>query len=233
MASNMASRRFKKANRRKAVVAERRKAEASDATLPAVIRRAVAGPILHCRMHDTLFETGMGTLIVVRGAPGETVLCTFLLDAYCLGIKDIIIRAATMAKVEIFLEGLEIEAPLKPVAPAYARKLVRDLAAWAQSIGFQPHRDFTVAERILGDVDVASCGETFTFGRDGKPFYVAGPDEPPALVHQRMQRLSERVGSGGFDYMLPVDDEDLVSEMAGQLVDAQPSLAQDPAPRSE
>ena len=219
MASNMALRRFKKANRRKAVVAERRKVEASLATLPSVIHRAAAGAIQHCRLQETLFETGMGTLVVVRGAPGETVLCTFLLDAYCLGIKDVIVRPATLAQIETLLEGLEIEVPLQPVAPAYARKLLHDLAAWAQSLGFAPHRDFAIAERILGDVDVASCHDTFTFGCDGKPFYIAGPYDSPALVHQRMQRLSERVGSGRFDYILPVDDESVASEMAGRLVD--------------
>ena len=76
MTSNMALRRFKKANRRKAVVADRRRAEASEATLPGAIRRAAAGPIHYCRMHETLFETGMGTLIVVRGASSRNVHST-------------------------------------------------------------------------------------------------------------------------------------------------------------
>ncbi len=233
MASNMALRRFKKANRRKTVVAQRRRAEASEAALPGLVRRAAAGPIQHCRLPETLFETGMGTLAVVRGAPGETVLCSFLLDTYCLGIKDVFVRPAAMDQIETLLERLEIQALLKPVAPAHARKLLRDLAAWSESIGFSPHRDFAAAECIFGDVDVTSCDDTFTFGMDGKPCYVAGPYDSPSLVHRRMQRLSQRVGSGRFDYILPVDDESVVSEMAGRLVDREPAPVRRSAPHTD
>jgi hypothetical protein len=35
----------------------------------------------------------------------------------------------------------------------YARKLLRGLAAWSQSIGFAPHRDFAAVEPIFGDVN--------------------------------------------------------------------------------
>jgi hypothetical protein len=37
--------------------------------------------------------------------------------------------------------------PLVSAGPSYASKLLRDLAAWSQSIGFAPHRDSAAAQR--------------------------------------------------------------------------------------
>jgi hypothetical protein len=37
--------------------------------------------------------------------------------------------------------------PLVSAGPSYARKLLRDLAAWSQSIGFAPHRDSAAVQR--------------------------------------------------------------------------------------
>jgi hypothetical protein len=34
------------------------------------------------------------------------------------------------------------------VEPSMARKLLRDVVAWSRSIGFAPHRDFAVVERL-------------------------------------------------------------------------------------
>ena len=49
---------------------------------------------------------------------------------------------------------------------------------------------------------------TFTFGRDGKPLYLAGPLDAPAVVERRLAQLTERLGPDGFEF---VDDEELVA----------------------
>lgn len=207
MAANIAQRRSRKAARRKAVVAEKRKAEAMDTSVAARIRHAVAGPIDHCKLHADLFESGMGVLTMVRGAPGETLLCAFWLDVYCLGIKDIQVRPVTMSEAALFLGMLNEAAPLKEVDPACARKLLRDLAAWAEPIGFSPPRDFAAAERIFGDANPDTCDDVFTFGRNGKPCYVPGPSESSAERLRRVEQLRQRLGEGGFDILIE-DDED-------------------------
>src|SRR6202030_3009628 len=52
MATNIAARRAAKASRRKAVVAEKRRAEALETTLPARVRRAADLPIQHCLLSN-------------------------------------------------------------------------------------------------------------------------------------------------------------------------------------
>src|SRR6266702_2912885 len=93
MASNMAAKRAAKANGRKAIVAEKRKAEMFTDTLAERVRRAARAPIRHCLLTDRLFEHGIGTLILTRGAtPEYLTMGMFLVDVFCLGIKDAALR---------------------------------------------------------------------------------------------------------------------------------------------
>jgi hypothetical protein len=202
MTSNIASRRFKKAVRRKAQVAEKRRLEKVEGTLPAQVRRALAAPIRHCLLQDSLFEEGIGALVVTRGAStNQLELGTFLLDAYCLGIKDVMYRSIEAEEFAYYLDISAAGSPLRPVDPAYARKLLRDLAAWAKTIGFAPHPDFSAVELMLGDVNAEASDATFRFGRDGRPCYMPGPSESPSLIRSRLGQLQQRFGAEGFDFL--------------------------------
>ena len=59
-------------------------------------------------------------------------------------------------------------------------------------------------ERIQG-IDVLGT-ETFPFGRDGKPFYVSGPNDSPTRIRRILDTLVKCVGEGGFDYLVHVDE---------------------------
>lgn len=182
MATNMALKRAAKANRRKAVLAEKRKSELLAATLPEQVRRAADSPIQHCLLSEGSFECGMGTLVLARGLASEHLKAgVFLLDLFCLGIKDVMFRSMTGEELEEFVEVMGATAPLEPIEPSHARKLLRDLAIWAQAIGFAPARNFAVVERLFGDVSAEACDATFQFGREGKPLYIQGPSEEPAF----------------------------------------------------
>jgi len=199
MAINMALKRAKKAQRRKQLVAEKRVAEAIDAGLGGQIRRAAGAPIQHCLLSQALFDAGMGTLLLARGlTPFDFALGTFLLDPYCLGIKDIMFRVVDEDELEMYVETMGAASPFIFVEPSYARKLLRDLAAWARSIGFPPHRDFAAVEQLFGNVSADVCDEVFRFGRDGKPVYMPGPSEPSSLIRSRVEQLRKRFGDDGF-----------------------------------
>lgn len=204
MATNIALKRAKKAHRRKQVLADRRAVEAVDASFAGRMRRAAGPPIQHCLLTESLFEGGIGTLVLARGpTPHHVALGTFLLDAFCLGIKDVMFRSVDAEEFAAFVETMGAAAPLAPVDPSYARKLLRDLAAWSQSIGFAPHRDFTVLEQMFGDVDAGACNVAFRFGRDGKPCYLPGPTESSTLIRRRVEQLRKVFGDDGFDTNFP------------------------------
>jgi hypothetical protein len=198
--TNMALKRARKAQKRKQVVAQKRRAEALEAGLPARVLRAANAPIQHCFLSESLFELGMGTLVLARGATRIHVeFSSFLLDTFCLGIKDVMFESVDGEVFEDYMEATEAESPMVDVDPACARKLLRDLAAWSQSIGFAPHRDFAAVERMFGDVSADASEAVFRFGHDGKPVYIPGPTDTAPLIQRRIAQLRKVPGDDGFE----------------------------------
>jgi hypothetical protein len=201
MAVNMAAKRARKAQRRKQVVAEKRRIEALDAGLPARVLRAAQAPIQHCLLSADLFELGIGTMILARGVTRHHLAVgIFLLDVFCLGIKDTMFKSLESDELELYLEATNLGSPPVSLQPSDAHKLLRDLAAWSQSIGFAPHRDFNTIERIFGDVSADASEADFPFGRDGKPVYIPGPFENATIVRRRIAQLQKHLGEDGFEF---------------------------------
>ena len=201
MATNMALKRARKAQRRKQVVAQKRRAEVLEASLPARVLRAAQAPIQHCFLTESVFDIGMGTLILARGATRHHLaLSSFLVDVFCLGIKDVMFESVESEVFEMFMEATDAGSPLVPVDPSDACKLLRDLAAWSQSIGFAPHRDFAAVERIFGDTSADASDAVFQFGSDGKPVYIPGPNDTAPLIQRRIEQLRKYLGDDGFGF---------------------------------
>ena len=199
MAINIAVKRGRKVQRRKQMVAQKRRLEKIEASLPAQVLRAAELPIQRCLLTRSLFETGIGTLIVARGVTRHHVrAASFLLDVFCLGIKDVMFRSFEEDELEIYLEMADAESSMREVDPAQARKLLGDLAAWSQSIGFPPHSDFTAVERIFGEVSADAGEAEFRFGRDDKPLYIPGPYDSDLVIRRRVEQLRKLLGEGGF-----------------------------------
>jgi hypothetical protein len=138
-------------------------------------------------------------LVVARGAtPYQLAFSSFLIDVFCLGIKDVMFKSMDSEEFEIYVEAMSLAAPMVPVDPADARKLLRDLAAWSQSIGFAPDRDFAAVERIFGDVSADASNAAYRFGRDGKPVYIPGPQDSVTVIRQRIAHLQKQLGEDGF-----------------------------------
>ena len=201
MATNIALKRARKAQRRKQVVAEKRRAEALDASLSARVLRAAGMPIQHCFLTESLFDIGMGNLVVARGAtPHHLAFSSFLIDVFCLGIKDVTFESMEGEVFDLYLDVMDAASPMAPADPSYARKLLCDLAAWSRSIGFAPHRDFAAVEPVFGDVNANASGAVFRFGRDGRPVYIPGPNDAASVVQRRIEHLKRHLGDDGFSF---------------------------------
>ncbi|MBI5015420.1 MAG: hypothetical protein HZB55_08000 [Deltaproteobacteria bacterium] len=65
---------------------------------------------------------GIGTVLVSRRLPdGDIAYAGFLVDPWCLGVKDALLRVCSEARYEDFAEHLLIEESLEEVEPAYAK----------------------------------------------------------------------------------------------------------------
>ena len=211
MSKRHQQKRAAKAAQRKKQLAERRKTALAvpQMSLAAQVRRIAVAPIHTCLISEPLFDDGMGYLVLARkAADGRMAVITFLVDVYCVGVKDVILRVDSAREIDRFLEALGDAQPMVATEPARARKLLRDLVAWSRSIGLAPPPDYAVAEPLFGDVPADACDESFSFGKDGKPLLIPGPSDTPARIRKRVEALRRTVGDDGFDYILEVGSED-------------------------
>jgi hypothetical protein len=140
---------------------------------------------------------GLIALLVARNYRyGRVLVCGYLVDAYCLGVKNTL-GPETMDDPGLrrFIRqyfssyhGDPIEAPIE-----LARDLVFGSVQYARDLGFEPHHDFAATAGHLGSW---TGPNTITFGKDGKPLYVFGPYDDPRSVIRTLERT---VGHGNFD----------------------------------
>ena len=170
-------------------------------------------PIHETLISDSLFEVGMGTGSFTRLLPdGEIALSSFLLDVFCLGVKDAHHAFVSREEYHDFKARAEETHHLVEIAPECLLKLILDAVDYARSLGFSPHKDYRKAKKIFGSIQAYDCDETFEFGQDGKPFYIPGPNDTPAKIATIQAQLERSVGADGFNFMFPLDEEDLYSE---------------------
>lgn len=180
---------------------------------------ASRAPVYQCYVVDEIFgdDQGIGQVVVSRLSGNQVAAGVFLVDAYCLGVKDAFAFLRSREDFEDkLLASIGQAMRLRKVEPAYAKKLVLDAIAYARSIGFEPHPDYKLASKILRDIDETASDAEFTFGKDGKPFFIAGPNDSPARCKQVIGALERKLGPDGFHYLMPispfetvfVDDDD-------------------------
>ncbi len=209
--------RQKKLERRAAKRKEKRHnlVRAHSAGLPGQLAAANRFPVRDCWIGDSLKTQGIGWVLISREMPnGQVAVATFLVDRYCLGVKDVWAEVLhRTAYEEKYLRRRSRELPAHDVSPAEARKFVESAVAYARGLGLSPHADYQKAMILFGDIDPAQSDAQFEFGKDGKPFFISGPHDTPERCRQIMAILMNKLGPGGFHYLMevggPGPDDDL------------------------
>ncbi len=158
-------------------------------------------PIHQCIASVSIFAGGMGTVIFSRRAPnGDIVTGMFLLDTFCLGVKSAFARFLLPHEYDEMVSQARQNELFQAVEPSYARKLIEEAVAYAATLGFKPDPDYQTAKDIFGDVNASECTEVFTFGKDGKPFYMSGPLDSPLRRQQILATLEKNCGAGNYHF---------------------------------
>lgn len=187
--------------------------------MPARLRRAAAAPILHAVAAETLWDQGIGSVLLSRALPnGSVAFGFFLVDVFCCGVKNAIygIEPRASYREHVYEKAASYERPT-PMRPECCRKLVEGAVEYARQWEIAPHADYAKARLIFGDIDAAACPEEFEYGRDGKPFYVSGPYDSPERSRRIIAQLERTAGKGNFDYLVMLKSSDRISEEGGIL----------------
>ena len=162
-------------------------------------------PVVQALVGDEVWKNGIGHLLIARREPdGGLVFAVFLVDVYCLGVKNAFWHTGTSADIDDLVKKLAKFETMSATTPACLAKIVKGAIEYAQSFGFPPHPDYRHAAMLLDGIDPSSCPTEFRFGRDGRPFYVQGPNETPAQA-DAIRRIVTDVG-GHFLVALSADE---------------------------
>lgn len=146
-------------------------------------------------------DSGIGHVVVgqqkVSGVGGVMTVGVFLLDVFCLGVKDAFRTQILLTQWEDLLERVFRDRKHEPLEPACAKKLVLDAIAYARGLGLEPHADYVKASHVLTQIDASACSTTFTFGSEGKPLYIQGPYDSPVFVKRVMESLKKHAPDTG------------------------------------
>ena len=152
-------------------------------------------PFYECWMAGDLWESGLGEIIVVRKSyTGDFVIGVYLLDVFCLGIKDSFLRFANYTSYKFFVtiisEAIDSRSgeELVNVEAVYAHSLMQQCANYAAKLGLKPHKSFNKTKKLLHDIAIDDS-LTFNFGKDGKPLYIPGPQDSQLTIEKTLRNI--------------------------------------------
>jgi hypothetical protein len=140
-------------------------------------------------------------LVAREQSSGDICFGLYLIDKYCLGVKN------TLSKVDIpksvfqdgsLLSELFHETPVKSCSPELAHQMIYASIDYAAQFGFEPEKDFALTQNILEPRGTLKEPEKLKFGKNGKPLFIAGPHDN---VDRILKQLEETAGPGNFDYV--------------------------------
>ena len=164
--------------------------------------RARTLEIFECLVSADWQETGISTVIVARQhKTGNITWGTYLLDTYCLGVKD---TTAVFNRSEEDYQGYKnqmssVHPVMLPIDYDMAHNLVFGAAAYAATLGFKPHKDWADSQFILLPANSPEVEKIdIEFGKDGQPLYISGPYDNVGKI---TAQLNATVGEGNYTFI--------------------------------
>jgi len=195
----------KKKGKRKAVITAKKMVDKLGGLLSQSALKNM--PVYESLAPNGLFEAGIGTVIIARKMPNEHIGTSFfMLDVFCLGVKNAFFAEITLQSYRQRLREIEEREALQMISPACARKLIEDCAAYAKNLGFSAHSDYTKAKKVFAGIDAKACSEEFTFGKDGKPLYISGPFDTFERSRKIINQLTKTCGPDNFHYFAGLEE---------------------------
>jgi hypothetical protein len=167
-----------------------------------IINKGALLPFHECFVNEEWEERGMATVVLSKKMPsGKLIIGLYLIDTYCLGLKDTTYKFAFDDIDYIgFLNKLNESQTMVKCEPNFAHNLIYGAIDYADESGFTPNKDFRVTKHLLDTALIDEGVDEIEFGKDGKPLFVAGPHDD---INRIIGILERNVGTGNYDYILP------------------------------
>lgn len=142
---------------------------------------------------------GIAQIFVVRVEGNQHWLSSFLVDYWCLGVKDTFgPRKMDERRCEQMIRDFSqrFNQAFREISLKQAQSIIFGAVDYASKCGLKPHRDFERSKTHLGTPSQPLL--QIKFGRNGKPFYISGPYDNSKRI---LKTLQQHVGEGNFDFI--------------------------------
>lgn len=161
-----------------------------------------------CLISEGWQEQGMASIAICKKMPsGKYIIGLYMVDTYCLGLKNTNFRFnLTREEYDDFMEEMSSHTDaMIDCDITEAHNIIYGAIDYAEELGFSPQKDFRITEHLLDPELIDDGIDEIEFGKDGKPFYVSGPDDN---VKQILAKLEKNPGPGNYDFMALKDQMD-------------------------
>jgi len=202
------------------------------------VYQARSYPIEGCWAQEGWENNGLAVVVVARRQPdGNVVFGNYLVDYFCLGLKDTYYNAdIPVGQFHRDYLPKMFRSAGKPIgiSPALAHEIIYGSIEYAARFGFDPQDDYKLSQHVLDPPDQHARTGTVKFGLEGKPLFVAGPYDDVDAILGKLERTA---GEGNYHYIFPIaesgsgsggrEDEEFDDMFAGtdvEPVDNSPSV---------
>ncbi|MDH4467872.1 MAG: hypothetical protein QE271_07430 [Bacteriovoracaceae bacterium] len=164
-----------------------------------LLKQAASFRVHECWIMEDWEDGGLAPILVVRQQPNfKYQFGLYLVDYYCLGVKS------TICDVNVAygkIEEIQSRTPYAWLEFDYqdARGLILGSIEYARGLGFAPDVGWENSKHLVEAN--TPFDNKFTFGMDGKPLFINGPDDDVASIMKTLQGKDIGYTIGGQEIM--------------------------------
>lgn len=153
-------------------------------------------PIYKCYINENWAESGFATILISRKhVNGNFTFSVYLVDVYCLGVKDTFYNFNVYTEFNELRDRFKEEQELVESEYVLVHNIIYGAVEYAEDLGFKPHKDFEVSQYLLEEDDDRIELIDIEFGLNGKPAVLPGKEKHPANI---ISTLDRTVGKGNY-----------------------------------
>jgi hypothetical protein len=162
-------------------------------------------PIYECKIIKNWKKLGISNIFVSRElAKGFYVFISYLVDFWCLGLKDTLLKFG-ISQGDLSFIYSQCHDDLVTIPYQDARNLILGAIDFAKAIDISPHSSWNGMSSFFIEAHLP-YEKKFSFGRKGKPFYFSGPNDHKLY---NVKEVIKKVLNVGGDYVVHVPEDSI------------------------
>lgn len=155
-----------------------------------------------CYMTSTWQSEGMANIIITRRhAQGNVTAGVFMVDRYCLGVKDCFLMYNLTEEELLEKLGGQIQM-LEETSYELVHNIIYGAWEYVEEIGLPVDSDLVglvqyILEEDNDDIELIDI----QFGKNGKPTFIPSPYDSEVLISNTLSKLTRTLGEDGFEYI--------------------------------